>query len=229
VSVQKRKYPRTFHVPWSEGQASDDKTLDWDDLEEMFASKDVVVTEKLDGENTTIYSTGLTHARSVSSGAHPARTWVRALAARIGPDLPEGWRLVGENVYAQHSIRYTHLPSYFILFGVIDDQNIALAWDDVEEWAELLEIPAAPVIWRGPWTRETVKRLARFRPVTSAYGPVVEGYVVRDAGAFPMEDFSWHAAKYVRRGHVQTDDHWMYQEVIPNQLAPETRLKYGAM
>jgi hypothetical protein len=65
-----------------------------------------------------------------------------------------------------------------------------------------------------------VKRLARFRPVTSAFGPVIEGYVVRDVGAFSMEDFSWHAAKYVRRGHVQTDDHWMYQEVIPNQLAP---------
>jgi hypothetical protein len=28
-----------------------------------------------------------------------------------------------------------------------------------------------------------------------------------------------HVAKWVRTGHVQTDEHWMFSEVVPNRLA----------
>jgi len=42
------KYPRTPHLPWSEGASEDDIQLI---NAEMFEGKNVVVTEKLDGEN----------------------------------------------------------------------------------------------------------------------------------------------------------------------------------
>jgi len=56
-------------------------------------------------------------------------------------------------------------------------------------------------------------------PGVGAFGPVAEGYVVRVAHAFPMSEFSSHAAKFVRAGHVQTDTHWMHTTIVPNQLA----------
>lgn len=57
------KYPRTPHLPFSKGMTSDDKVLD---NTNNFKDKQVVVTEKMDGENTTIYK-DFYHARSLDS------------------------------------------------------------------------------------------------------------------------------------------------------------------
>jgi len=47
------KYPRTPHLPWSPGASSDDvRHLNID----HFKNKQVVVTEKMDGENTSLYT-----------------------------------------------------------------------------------------------------------------------------------------------------------------------------
>lgn len=214
----KTKYPRTFHLPWSQGATDDDKTHTLAAVERMFAGREVVVTEKLDGENTTIYSTGECHARSVDSAAHPSRTYVARKAARIAGCglLPHGWRILGENLYAKHSIAYDLLPDFFVVFGIAAAENIALSWDEVEEWTALLELPHVPVVWRGEWD---AKKIAKLYPFKSAFSStnVAEGYVVRDAGAFPMTSFDKHVAKFVRREHVQTATHWMHSAVVPNQ------------
>ena len=63
------KYPRTPHLPWSEGAAEDDIVSSDAD---MFTGMEVVVTEKLDGENTTMTSEKV-HARSLDSRDHPSR------------------------------------------------------------------------------------------------------------------------------------------------------------
>lgn len=115
----KQKYPRTFHLPWSQGATDDDKTHSLADIERMFAEQSVVITEKLDGENTTIYWNGECHARSLDSSNHPSRDYVRAKAREIASmAIPQGWRLMGENLYAKHSIGYDRLPGYFVLFGI---------------------------------------------------------------------------------------------------------------
>ena len=213
----KTKYPRTFHLPWSEGATADDKTHTLASVERMFAGREVVVTEKLDGENTTIYSTGECHARSVDSVAHASRSHVTRKAREIAScGLPVGWRILGENVYAKHSIFYDRLPDFFVVFGIAAVENIALSWDEVEEWTAMLELPHAPVVWRGIWD---ARRIASLYPFKSAFptSHVAEGYVVRDAGAFPMASFDKHVAKFVRRGHVQTSTHWMHQTITPNE------------
>lgn len=46
----------------------------------------------------------------------------------------------------------------------------------------------------------------------------MEGYVVRTTSGFAFADFDQHLAKWVRPGHVQTDQHWMHQAVVPNGL-----------
>lgn len=45
--VDKVKFPRTYHLPWSEGRSSDDKVLESLD---SFIEQEVVVTVKMDGE-----------------------------------------------------------------------------------------------------------------------------------------------------------------------------------
>ncbi len=57
------KYPRTPHLKWSPGRSADDVELA---TTEAFEGEEVVVTVKLDGENTTIYRDYL-HARSLDT------------------------------------------------------------------------------------------------------------------------------------------------------------------
>lgn len=210
-STPLRKYPRTPHLPWSPGATSDDVYLV--DVSH-FDGREIVVTEKMDGENTTIHSGG-SHARSIDSKAHLSRTHVAALAGRIAHELPPGFRIVGENLYAKHSIAYSALPAYFLVFSV-QDGDVSLSWDDTEAYADMLGLVTVPVLWRGLWDETAVR--ACYTGV-SRCGGVQEGYVVRLADSFSLDDFGRSVAKFVRAGHVQTDEHWMAKAVVPNRLA----------
>jgi len=213
MAEQRHKYPRTFHVPWSPGATADDKILT---TTAHFEGKEVIVSEKLDGENCTI-GQSYTHARSTSSRHHPSRAWVKGLQAQIGHEIPEGWRLCGENLYARHSLAYEDLPSYFLLFSIWDANNTCLSWDETAEWAKLLDLMLVPVLYRGPWDEDKISKIWDGR---SKYGPEGEGYVVRVAASFPYDKFAESVAKFVRPHHVQTDANWMQSEVVPNRLRP---------
>lgn len=215
--MARRKYPRTKHLPWSLGRTSDDKVMASEDVELNFGGADVVVTEKLDGENTTIYSDGTCHARSLDSAHHPSRAWVKSLAAQVGPQLPTGWRICGENLFAEHSISYDALPSYFAVFSIWNDQNTALSWDETVEWCELLDLTVVPTLYEGPYDQEAIE--ASYTGHSSFSSGESEGYVVRVSRAFNFDDFESSLAKYVRPNHVQTDVHWMHSAVTPNGLA----------
>lgn len=209
------KYPRTFHFPWSPGRSSDDKVHSQEAVEAMFAGREVVVTEKLDGENTTLYPDGTSHARSLDSKGHPSRAWVRALAAEVGFNIPEGWRVCGENVFAEHSLGYDALPTWFLVFAIYDEHNRCLPWDETVEWAALLDLEVVPVLYRGPWSEEAVRSAF---DGSSTFGSEGEGYVCRVADGFYYDEFSSSVAKYVRAGHVQTDQHWLYKTMVTNKL-----------
>ena len=220
MSAEKSKYPRTYHLPWSPGATDDDKTHDLRTVREMFEGREVVITEKLDGENTAVYPDGATHARSLDSAAHPSRDWMRGRARELASlGIPEGFRLSGENLYARHSIAYDRLPSYFVLFGIFDGTGAALSWDEVEEWSLLLDVPTAPVLYRGEWNERLIRELYPFPSRFSEEG-TAEGYVVRTAAGFGPGTFDRHVAKFVRPNHVTTDQHWMTAAVVPNRLAP---------
>ena len=207
MTAQRFKYPRTPHLPWSPGFTADD--IRQSDAH-GFENKDVVITEKMDGECTTIYRDYI-HARSIDSRHHPSRNWVKALQARLAADIPDGWRICGENLYAQHSLSYSELESYFYVFAIWDENNRCLSWDELLEWAALLKLHTVPVIYRGVWDEQKVRTI-------QVDESKMEGYVVRTAEGFHYSEFSQHFAKWVRPNHVQTDTHWMKQAVVPNQL-----------
>ncbi|MFD7783231.1 RNA ligase family protein [Streptomyces nojiriensis] len=205
-------YPRTPHLPWSPGAAADDvRAVGLAGL----AGREAVVTEKLDGENTTLYADGL-HARSLDSAHHPSRAWVKGLQGRIGPRIPAGWRVCGENVYARHSIPYEDLDSWFYGFSVWDGEH-CLDWDRTVRFLRGLGVPTPRVLWRGTFDERALRRLK----LDTARQ---EGYVVRTAAGFARADFGRCVAKWVRGGHVQTSTHWMFAQVVPNGLGPAAPL-----
>lgn len=210
------RYPRTPHLPFSPGSTSDDKVLR---STEHLKGKEVVTTLKMDGEGTTLYRDGF-HARSPDSRHHPSRNWVKAFHARIASEIPDGWRICGENVYAQHSLVYHDLPSYFFGFSVWNERNVALSWDDTVEFFELLGIEPVKVLYRGPFDEQLLKVRVRALNLSTQ-----EGLVVRTAGEVPYDEFGEHFAKWVRQGHVTSDSHWMHQEVKPNYLSNAAQAK----
>jgi hypothetical protein len=205
------KYPRTYHLPWSEEITTDDKILRDTSI---FTNKTVVVTEKMDGENTTLYP-NYYHARSIDGKDHESRHWLKRLHSQIKYNIPEGWRICGENLYAKHSIYYNRLPSYFLVFGIYDQHNICLSWQETKAWCSLLELEYVPELYLGVWDESFIKTCYRSK---STCGNTQEGYVVRIADEFHFNNFDKSVAKFVRKNHVQTDKHWMQTQVIPNKL-----------
>lgn len=200
------KYPRTHHLPWSEGMHSDDRQLSLQDFLRFYEGREVVVTEKMDGENTSIYFDGTVHARSIDGRHHKSRDWVKNFAAQITHHLPEGWRICGENLFAEHSIGYQQLPSYFMGFSIWDERNRALSWDDTLSYFEILGITPVREMYRGECNEVAIRALYDSDRDWSRS----EGYVLRLADSFDYGDFRRSVAKFVRKGHIQTTKHWMF-------------------
>ena len=206
------KYPRTHHLPWS-NPTKDDKVIESLD---KFEGEEVVVTLKLDGEQTNMYRDHI-HARSLDLAVGETRARVKAVWGQIAHEIPAGWRFCGENLWAKHSIGYDNLESFFFLFSIWNDRNECIDWDETMEWAALLGLSTVPVLYRGIWNPATVKALMQ----AEYNGNVMEGYVVRPARLFSYREFRHVVAKYVRPNHVTTHTHWAHQRIVPNRLIGE--------
>jgi RNA ligase len=207
------KYPKTYHFPWSKPNPhGNDRVLKNID---HFIGKQIIVTEKLDGENTSMYNNYI-HARSIDSINHPSRNWSKALHASIKNSIPEGWRICGENVQAKHAIHYTDLPSLFFVYGIYNENNECISWQDTEDMCNLLDLKTVPILYKGAWDEKVVKSLYTGK---SVFDPAEqEGYVVRIADAFNYADFVFNVGKFVRKGHVQGSEHWTKQAYMPNTM-----------
>ena len=203
------KYPKTMHLPWSPGLQNDDRLIE---SLQGFEDRIVTVTEKMDGENATLYRDHY-HARSLDSRHHPSRDWVKAFHSQIKRDIPEGWRVCGENMYAVHSVKYQDLESYFLGFSVWNDKNECLSWGDTLEFFEMIGVTPVSVLYQGLWAEDMIHDIAE-----NVDHNRQEGFVVRIYDSFHFDDFKKYVAKWVRKGHVQTDEHWMSKPVEPNGL-----------
>lgn len=203
------KYPRTPHLPWSEKRSKDDRVLESID---HFNGKEVVVTVKMDGENTTMYKDHI-HARSLDSKHHPSRDWVKGLWGNISWMLDEKDRICGENLYAKHTIHYKNLKTYFNVFSWWRE-DYCLSWDETVKMCDLMGLVTVSVLYRGTFDYDHIRDI--YKPIHD--GDDCEGYVVRLADGFNYEDFGKSIGKFVSSRFVIGDTHWMYDKVIPNQL-----------
>jgi len=205
----KVKYPKTKHLPWSLGLTRGDKIVKSLD---SFIKREIIAGYKMDGENSTLM-TDCIYARSLESNDHPSQHWLKGLWGEIKHDIPENWRICGENLYAKHSIHYTDLPTYFMVFNIWDENNMCLSYDETIWWCKALGLHHVPILWRGIFDENFLKDLS-LKIDTEKH----EGYTIRITDKFHFDDFQQFTAKWVRKSHVKTSDHWKYDKIIKNKL-----------
>jgi hypothetical protein len=221
TTSESKKYPRTPHLPFSPGKGADDKVLDSVD---HLLNVPLVLTEKMDGSNLCMTKEAL-FARSHSGPpTHPSFDLAKQLHAQVRGAIPNGLSIFGEYLYALHSIPYTDLPGYFLVFGVREDTTGKWwSWEMTKEMAKELNLPTIPYcatkIFRSDRDLQEVLEKLMLLP-SNGGGKAREGHVVRISDEFT--DFSKSVAKWVRKGHVQTDTHWAHQEITKNTLKNNT-------
>lgn len=198
------KYGRTYHLPFSKGVTNDDRICwEWEGV----LDAELIITEKLDGENTCLKATGV-YARS--HGSPTRNPW-----AKNAWEIWEGVQhhlgsleIFGENLYGIHSIEYERLPAHFFVFA-IRDEGRWLSWEEVVFYAECLDLFTVPLLEQGSFTKENLSAtIAANMDYGSTFGGAIEGVVVRPSAEFTTEEFPHKVIKYVRENHVKTDEHW---------------------
>lgn len=202
------KYPRTYHFSFSEGATSDDKITE-DDF--ILKNKKIVITEKMDGENTTIYN-NYWHARSLTSSHQEYHSKLIRRMQEFQYLIPDNLRICGEDLCVKHSIYYDNLPDIFLAFSVWENE-ICYSWEDTLEICDMLEIKTVPVLYEGDFDLDLIKEIAK-----KVVKEGKEGIVVRSFDKFLYKDFSKNVMKFVRKNHVQTDKHWSKGEIIYNKV-----------
>jgi len=202
------KYPSTGHWPHSLTVHRDDT---YHRNAEHFVGKEVVITEKLDGGNTSLHN-GEVYARSTVGVSHAG--WmgmVRKHHAWKTSGMTR-YMIYGEDIAAFHSLPYS-VPEdqTYHVFAIRDLVYMDwLSWDDVVATAAQYNLTTAPLLFRG--TFESVDAIQQWftanLKLPSAFGNEKEGFVMRIADAFHVSSFSDNVCKFVRPKHVQTDQHW---------------------
>lgn len=201
------KYPRTYHLHWSPGATNDDRISN--DVRSLIG-REIVITEKLDGENSGMTRDGLYARSHASFTTSPWSKEVRQLNESIRHLIDENVFVFGEGMSAIHSIEYKKLKSAFYVFGVREGDRW-YSWDEIEEWAYILGIPTVPVLFKGIVGDEKnlIEVVNELVSGDSSLGGDIEGVVVRVRDSFDDIDFKFNVQKWVRKNHVQTaDKHW---------------------
>lgn len=208
----KVKYPRSWHCYFSEKLGRDDKIQENDD---HFIGKQVVVSIKMDGENTTIYNDHI-HARSLNSNIDSEdRRWIDALRkSKIENNIPDSYRICGENLFYKHTVYYDDLKSMFYVFSIWDNV-VCLSWEETKLWCGLLDLEHVPIIYEGEYNREII--INEFNKYIKTNNNV-EGFVVRLSDEFNINDFEKSLNKYVRNTFEIPDNHWKYSKKTLNKL-----------
>lgn len=221
------KFPRTRHIANMGAMARDDLLMDKTDVE-MLLSGEVVVEEKVDGANIgfSLAPDGSIRAQNRSHYVHSSSHeqfkklgfWIQSHLEDLSSLLSRGNFIVyGEWLFAKHSINYTKLPDYFVLFDVFDmDSKTFFSRTAVEEMVRNTSLSLVPVIFRGRVSG--VEQLAAMATQTKSqfYDGVVEGVVVRamneDSSLLKLR------GKIVRSDFISGDQHWNKGKQTVNSL-----------
>lgn len=219
MTVNKFKYKRTPHFPWSPGITNDDRVMKINDINKNFSGKKLAITLKMDGECTSSYTfDGYSHARSINSEHDESKSFFKRFWAERSFLTDRILRVNGENLFAKHSIHYKNLDSFFYAFSIFDENNFRLDWDDFINTCNSLNILHVPVLKiitadsGGEWMKD-VKSIFE-----KAVASGDEGVVVTTLDGFHYDEFSNNIIKAVRENHVKTDKHWKKTKVIQNEI-----------
>ncbi len=225
------RFPHTPHLAWlGAGGPRDDKILSTKEVDELL-SGEVAVEEKLDGANLG-FSLGADGQLLVQNrgqylaepyigqfGRLPA--WLAVHGGTIGDLLEEKQEhrltLFGEWCAARHSLNYTRLPDWFLLFDIFEAATCRF-WssDRRNALAAKLGLATTPQLTSGHFTLKELTTNVDQWPSQFRDGPL-EGIVIRREA----EQWCDFRAKLVRGDFTQAiGEHWRHRRLVWNRLAP---------
>ncbi len=225
------RFPHTPHLAWlGQGLPRDDKVLSASEAE-AFLAHPVVVEEKVDGANLGISVDAAGAIRAQNRGQYLQRPfsgqfarlngWLVLHEEALVDALGESLVLFGEWVAAVHSLEYSSLPDFFLVFDVYD-RNEMRFWSTVRRnaFASQLGLCAIHQLGAGRYRLSSLKQAVA--SASSAYGDRgCEGIYLRH------EDQDWLVAraKLVHPDFVQNiGKHWRSRALNWNALDADSRL-----
>ena len=204
------RYPRIPHLLGGRGTPDDD-VLD-DDAREHLLRKEVVVEEKLDGANVSLWQDdGLVQVAlrggpgSMDRAGHLGRlrAWLGGHHAEVTALLHGGLVAYGEWLLLTHTVSYDRLPDYLVLLDLLDTSGAWLAPDDRNRRCSESGLPVPPEVWRGV-PHGGVAEVERLASLSAFGSGPAEGVVIRTVdGSEPR------IAKLLRPGFSHLgDDEW---------------------
>ena len=187
------RYPKTPHLPWSSVTDPDDIVLYSCN---QFEKNDIVITEKMDGENCLITKNKiLLKDRNIKKDVDEK---LLANALQIQKRIGENTTVVIESLYHNLAINYNALESK--IFGISYwEKDTCMSWDLTTTFFDSINIAHPPILYEGSWDMKVIIdlnskiSLSEFR----------EGYVMRIKKEFQEKNFNSSIAKYVKPFFVQ--------------------------
>jgi atypical dual specificity phosphatase len=224
-----KKFVRTKHLINLGSVGRDDLLFTKNEIEEFLTNNNVVIEEKIDGANLGIFIEDneiIIQNRShfITPSYHPQFAligdWLNTNQLDIRNIIKDNnWILYGEWLYAKHSINYTNLPNYFILFDIYDrDLDKFFSRSVVEEHIKNTNINLINKINEGIFKFEDIKKFENFAYTKSKYyDGLVEGVYLR---IFDEENkYLKERAKIVRHNFLEdSDKHWTHNKLTLNKL-----------
>lgn len=223
------RFPHTPHIAWlGAAQPRDDKVLLPSEADDLLAGV-VVLEEKVDGANLGFSLSREGTLRAQNRGQYLAAPyggqfarlpqWLAIHGIGLGDVLLDhadrGLMLFGEWCAARHSLDYTRLPDWFLLFDVLETTTNRF-WSSTRRnaLAAHLGLATTPRLASGHFKLADLTAQVDSWPSRFRDGPL-EGIVVR------RESTQWceRRAKLVRADFAQAiGEHWRHRRLEWNRL-----------
>jgi len=222
------RFPHTPHLAWlGNDKPRDDKVLSPTEAAELL-DDDVVLEEKLDGANLGFSLAPAGGLRAQNRGQYLGEpqtgqftrlpAWLALHGNAIAEallDHDEDLMLFGEWCAARHSLAYTRLPDWFLVFDVLES-GTGRSWSSARRnvLATRLGLATTPLVARGRYAPRQLESLLETQCSRFRDGPL-EGFVIR------RESVDWcdRRAKLVQADFAQTiTEHWRKRRIEWNRL-----------
>lgn len=219
------KFPHTPHLAWlGDGDPRDDKVLTASETE-AFLGHTVLLEEKVDGANLgfSVDSNGSIRVQNRGQYLHRPfngqftrlNGWLTIHEEALFEALGNSLMLFGEWLAAVHSLEYTSLPDYFLMFDVYDRSERRF-WSTARRNALAARCGLCVIhqLGMGHYRMSSLKRMLGTTP--SAYRDLgCEGIYLR----YDDDDWLLARAKLVHPDFVQSiGEHWRSRSLRWNAL-----------
>jgi len=219
------RFPHTPHIKWlGKGEPRDDKVLSPSEAITLLKSE-VIIEEKIDGANLGFSLDVNGSIRTQNRGSYlqvpysgqfsRLNGWLQQHQSEIVSNLSSDLIIFGEWCAARHSLDYSHLSDFFLLFDIYD-RFVSKFWSVKRrnEWAVTTGLKTVPDIRNGKFTINSLEKLLKEAKSSCRNGPV-EGIVIR------KDDEKWNQmrAKLVQADFTQTiSEHWSSRRLEWNSV-----------